>query len=171
MENRAIQLQTVPQLHGIAQVAVVSQCHFSLLMIDLNGLAVAAAGAAGSSISHMAHGHGTGGQPGQGVGVEYFADKPKILPGEKHSIVIHHNPAAFLTPVLQSVQAVIDQIGNVVGLGSENTENAAFFMQTHGIPPFRQSNVPRRRLHRRMLKIVSYCRGRKGQKPYLPLSP
>ena len=46
--------------------------------------------------------------------------------GEK-AVVTDHDAAAFLAPVLQSVQAIVGQVRRRQGFRGINAENAAFF--------------------------------------------
>lgn len=41
VEDGAVQFQFTAKLEGVAQVAVVGQCHFALLVVHFDGLAVA----------------------------------------------------------------------------------------------------------------------------------
>ena len=47
----------------------------------------------------------------------------------KGSVIIDDNPAAFLSPVLQSIEACADSPADVGRLLCEHAENAALFMQ------------------------------------------
>ena len=67
-----------------------------------------------------------------------------MVGGEK-PIVIDHNAAAFLTPVLQSVEAVVGQACQICRLLAEHAENAAFLMNTHFRPPREAAINPRNR--------------------------
>lgn len=58
VKDCAVQLQLTAELEGVAQVAVVGQGHFALLVVPFNGLAVGPVGAASGAVAHMAHGHG-----------------------------------------------------------------------------------------------------------------
>lgn len=49
----------------------------------------------------------------------------------KGSVIIDDNPAAFLSPVLQSIEACADSPADVGRLLCEHAENAALFMNTH----------------------------------------
>ena len=116
MENGALQLQLCPQFIGVAQIAVVSQGQLALLVIDYNGLAVFPAGSAGGAVAHMADGHAPCREPVQPVPGKYLAYGTKIPMGGEYSIVIHHNAAAFLPPVLQREQGVIRQARKILRL-------------------------------------------------------
>ena len=57
MENCAAQFQRAAQFRRIAEVAIVRERHPAFLMIDLNGLAVVAVGAAGGAVSGVRDRH------------------------------------------------------------------------------------------------------------------
>ena len=55
--------------------------------------------------------------------------------GEKNTVVIQNDAAAFLTPVLQGVEPVIRKSRKVGILRAVHTEHAAFFMYfCHAVP-------------------------------------
>ena len=53
MENRTVQFEPVTQRIGIADIAVMCQCHFPFLVIDLDRLTVAAVVSTGCSVTDM----------------------------------------------------------------------------------------------------------------------
>ena len=73
MEDRSGQLQLAAEPCGVAEIPVVGQGHVSLLVIDLDGLAVPAAGGPGGTIAGMAHRHGPPGKPFQNIAAEHLA--------------------------------------------------------------------------------------------------
>ena len=107
MENCSGHFQIITEFKGVAQVAVVSQGHFALGMIDFDRLAVASAVAACGSVANMPYGNSSERIVGDYFLCKDFADKPEILVGVKHTVVIHYNTAAFLPPMLKCVQPVI----------------------------------------------------------------
>ena len=131
VENSPGQLQLIPEAVGIAQVTVVGDGHASLLMVDLNRLAVAPYGGPCGAVACMTHGHGPLGQAVQGVNGKHLAHQSHILAGGKHPIVIDHYSAALLSPVLEGVQSIVDDTAYLCRLRRNNTKNAAFFMDTH----------------------------------------
>ena len=128
MEQRAAQLQLRPQSQGIAEVAVVGQGHFALHVVDDNGLGVGPVGAAGGAVAHMADGNGALGKFVQLLPVKHVGQQAKILVDCEEPIVIDHNAAALLTPVLQSKQPIVGQAPKVLALRDVDAENAAFFV-------------------------------------------
>ena len=103
MENRSGQFQSGTEFRRIAQISVVGQRHFPLLMIDLDGLTIVPVVSACGSVADMSHRHVSPGQPGQSICGKHLADQSQILVGRKYAVVVYHNTAALLAPVLQSI--------------------------------------------------------------------
>ena len=133
MEDCAGQLQFAAELGGVTEVPVVRQRHFPLLMIDLNRLAVSAAGTAGRAVAHMADGHIPLRQTRKRIGRKDFADQPDVLMRGKNTIVVDDNAAALLPTVLQGIQAVIYGVSDIRFMRAHYPEHAAFFVQIHSI--------------------------------------
>ena len=72
----------------------------ALQVIDLDRLTVAHGHTAGSAVAHMTHGDLSLWEAFQLPVGENFVDKANAMVGGEKSIVIDHNAAAFLTPVL-----------------------------------------------------------------------
>ncbi len=131
MENRARQLQFISKPGRIADISVMGKGHFPFLMIDLYGLAVIAAVAAGGSVPHMSYCHISFRQAGKRICGKHLADQTQILIGGKHAVIVNHNSTALLPPVLQGVQPVISRPCRIKRIFVYNTKHAAFFMNTH----------------------------------------
>ena len=131
MEDSTGQLQLLPQRQGIAEVAVVSHCQLALQVIDLNGLAVAQVVAPGGAVADMTHRQLTLGEFLQGLLSKDFPHQTQPLVGGEDPVVVHHNAAALLPPVLQGEEAVVDQSGHILLPGAEHTEDTAFLVNTH----------------------------------------
>ena len=137
MEDGAAQFQLGSQLKGIAQIAVVGQGQLSLHVVHHHRLTVGLIGAAGGSVAHMTHRHGALRKFFQLLPGEHLVHRTQIPMGGKHTVVIDHNAAALLSPVLQGVQAVISHPRKVCRLLGIGTENAAFFVKfCHEYSPF-----------------------------------
>ena len=100
MENGALELQLGPELGGVGQIAVVGQGHAALDMVDQHGLGVAAAAGAGGAVAHVAHGHIALSQALEDRGGEHLAHETHVLEGLEEAVVIDHDAAALLPPVL-----------------------------------------------------------------------
>ena len=57
MEDSAAELKLAAQFIGVAEVSVVGKSHLALLMVDLDGLAVRSAVAAGRTVARMGDSH------------------------------------------------------------------------------------------------------------------
>ena len=133
VENRPRQFQFAAELGGVAEITVVGEGHAPFLMVDLNGLAVAPVGGPGGAIAGVAHRHGPLRKPLQNIPAKHLAHQPKILVGRKDTIVVDHNAAALLPPVLECVEAIVDHPSHIGRLRLDDTEHAAFFMDCHTI--------------------------------------
>jgi hypothetical protein len=51
--------------------------------------------------------HTATGQGAQFIFRKYLPDKPSVLVGNENPVVIHHDPAALLSSVLEGIQSVI----------------------------------------------------------------
>ena len=131
VEDGPGQLQFIPELGGVAQVAVVGQCHAALLVVDLNGLAVAPVGGPGGAVTGVAHRHSPLGEPVQHLAGEHLPYQPQVLVGGEDPVVIDYNAAALLSPVLEGIQAVVGQPAHISGPGADDAKDAALLMNTH----------------------------------------
>ena len=133
VEDGAGQLQLIPEGGGVAEIAVMGNGHVAFLVIDLDGLAVLPVGGPGGAVTGVPHRHGPPGKPVQGVLAEHIPHQTQVLIGGENAVVIDHNAAALLAPVLEGVKPVVGQPPHVGGLWSENAEYAALFMNSHKI--------------------------------------
>ena len=132
MENGAPRLQRTAQVVGVADVSVVRQRQPPLAVVDLNGLTVGAVGAACRAVADVPHAQPPGGQAAQDILAENLIDKSQVLVGDEHAVVIDHNAAAFLPPVLERIQPVVNQSCNVGLPGGVHAEHAALLVQGVG---------------------------------------
>ena len=79
---------------------VVAEGHLALLVVHLYGLAVSAAAAAGGAVAHVAHGHVPPWHTAQKLRGKDLSQKPRVLMGGEHPVVVYHYPTALLAPVL-----------------------------------------------------------------------
>ena len=128
VENGASQLQFFPQVIGIDQVSVVAQGHGAFHVVHHDGLGVGPAGAAGGAVAHVADGHVALAQLFHFHGGEHVVHQPGVLMGGEDPVVVHHDAAAFLAPVLQGEKAVVYGGRHVALFRGQHAENAAFFM-------------------------------------------
>ena len=117
MEDSAVELELAAKLIGVAEVSVVGKSHLALLMVDLDGLAVRSAVAAGRAVARMGDSHGALRELQQIVARKDFVDKSDILARSEHSVVVDDYAAALLSSVLQSIEAVVGEIRHGAGLG------------------------------------------------------
>ena len=117
MEDSAVELELAAKLIGVAEISVVGECQFALLVIDLNGLAVCSAVVARGAVARMSDSHGALRELQQIVARKDFVDNAHILARGKHAVVVDDYAAALLTSVLQSVEAVVGEISHGAGLG------------------------------------------------------
>jgi hypothetical protein len=101
------------------------------LVIHFNRLAIIAVCAAGGAIPGMPDSHGSLWERMKDITAEYFPDEANIFMGGEHPIIVDHDAAAFLTPVLKGIKPEVDQTGNVLRLFCHNAEYATFFVDTH----------------------------------------
>ena len=117
MEDSAVELELAAKLIGIAEVSVVGKSHLALLMVDLDGLAVRSAVAAGRAVARMGDSHPALRELHQIVARKDFVDNAHILARGKHAVVVDDYAAALLPSVLQSVETVVGEISHGAGLG------------------------------------------------------
>jgi len=132
VENGALHLQRPAQLHGVHQIAVVGQRHAALDVVDHDGLAVFPPVSAGGAVAHMAHGHGAAGKGIQHRLCEHLIEQARVLIVRKQSVVVHHDAAALLPPVLEGVEPVIGAHGEIGALRAADAQHAAFLVQLVG---------------------------------------
>ena len=110
MEDGPLELQFLPQRVGVGEVSVVGQSHGSLDVVDHNGLGIAAVGLAGGAVAYMAQGGKPLPQRGQGSGGKDVSCKPQPLVGGENPVVVDHDAAALLPPVLEGQQPAHHQV-------------------------------------------------------------
>ncbi|MPM99422.1 hypothetical protein SDC9_146613 [bioreactor metagenome] len=135
LKNGTLGLQLLPQLVGIGEVAVVGQGHAALVVIYQNGLDISFVIAAGGAVAYVAHGDVALPQRLKMLRREHVAHQSHVPIGGEHAVVVHHDAAALLPPMLQSVQRIIAQGGHVLRLFAKYPENAAFLMEMAGRDP------------------------------------
>ena len=117
VEDSAAELKLAAQFIGVAEVSVVGKSHLALLMVDLDGLAVRSAVAAGRAVARVGDSHPALRELHQVVAREDFVDKSDILARSEHSIVVDDYAAALLPSVLQGIETVVGEIRHGTGLG------------------------------------------------------
>ena len=131
MEDGAGQFQFVAKLSGVGQVAVVGQGQLALLVVDLDGPAVAPAGGAGGGVAGVGDHHLPLREGGQHLFGKDLVDQAQVLVGSEDAVVIHDDAATLLAPVLEGEEAVVGQVGHVGGRRRHHAEDAAFLMDAH----------------------------------------
>ena len=76
-------------------------------MVDLDGLAVAPVGGPGGAVAGVAHRHSSLGEPVQRFTGEHLPHQPKVLVGGEHPVIVDHDAAALLSPVLEGIETVV----------------------------------------------------------------
>ena len=117
VEDSAAELKLAAQFICVAEVSVVGKSHLALLMIDLDGLAVRSAVAAGRAVARVGDSHPALRELHQVVAREDFVDKSDVLARSEHSVVVNDYAAALLPSVLQGIETVIGEIRHGAGLG------------------------------------------------------
>ena len=117
MEDSAAELKLAAQFIGVAEVSVVGKSHLALLMVDLDGLAVRSAVAAGRAVARVGDSHPALRELHQVVAREDFVNKSDVLARSEHSVVVNDYAAALLPSVLQGIETVIGEIRHGAGLG------------------------------------------------------
>ena len=128
MEDGALFLQLLAQLHGVGQIAVMGQGHTTLMVVDDQGLYIALVVRPGGGITHMAHSDVAAAQALQPLWREHVVHQSHIPVGAENTVVIDHHAGAFLPPVLQGEQTVVYQVGQLGRFLRVDAENAAFLM-------------------------------------------
>ncbi len=127
LEKAAPVLQIFPELDGIDKVAVVRKGEITGVVAEKERLHIVQPAASGSGIAHVADCHGTF-QSRKIVFVKHLRHKPFAFHSLQDAVFVHgNNAAALLPPVLERMQAVIDQTGGI--RNAVNPENAAFLMK------------------------------------------
>ena len=124
----SVELQRLPQLGGVCQVAVVGERHAALDMIDDQGLGVFAALPAGCGVADVPHRQLASAELLQALWREDLTDKAEVLISRYDAVVVDGNAAALLSPVLEREQGAVSQSGNIRPAAAVNAENAAFLM-------------------------------------------
>ena len=135
MKDSPGKFQYIPQFQRIDQISVVGQGQIPLLMTDHHRLDIFPYTAARGGVAHMAYGHGASGQGRKDPVRKNFCQKSQIFFGRKDTVVIGHDAAALLPPVLQSIEAPADLPGYGRIPGTDHSEDPAFFMNGHKGPP------------------------------------
>jgi len=60
---------------------------------------------------------------------EDLVGKAVVLVVPEDSVVVYHDAAAFLSPVLQCEKPVVNRLRNILSVFAENAEDAAFLMK------------------------------------------
>lgn len=128
VEYRTVELQRLPQLGGVCQVAVVGERHAALDMIDDQGLGVFAALPAGCGVADVPHRQLASAELLQALWREDLTDKAEVPISRYDAVVVDGNAAALLSPVLEREQGAVSQSGNIRPAAAVNAENAAFLM-------------------------------------------
>ena len=129
VEDGALQLQFLTQFESVDDVSVVSQRHASLVMVDHNRLGVDSFIGTGSAVAVVSDGHISRPQVFQHVPGEDLVGKAVVLVVPEDSVVVYHDAAAFLSPVLQCEKPVVNRLRNILSVFAENAEDAAFLMK------------------------------------------
>jgi hypothetical protein len=79
----------------------------------------------------MTDSHGSLWKGVKDTAAENFTDKTGVLMGNEHPVIVDHDTAAFLSTMLQGIEAGVYNAGNVLRLSCHNAEYTAFFMDTH----------------------------------------
>jgi hypothetical protein len=117
------------------------QGHMAFLVIDFDGLAVIAVCSTGGTVAGMPDGHGSLWQRIQDTAAEYLTDETDVFMGNKHTVIVNHDAAAFLAPMLQRIESEVYKTGHIFRLFCHNAEDTAFFVDTHANnPSFLQTN-------------------------------
>ena len=139
VENCAALFEHTAQTSGIAEIAVMHQRHFALLMIDLHRLTVAALVAAGCSVAGMADCHRTVRKAGEHLRRKDMIDQTEILVCGEYAVIVDRDAGSLLTAVLQCKQSAVGEVGKIFRLRRHDAEHAAFFMYfSHIIHPLMQ---------------------------------
>ena len=127
MKDRTAEFQFLPKLIGIHQVAVMRKRYMSFHMVHYNRLSVQAAVGTGGAVAHMAYRHIPLAQFFQYRLRKNIVYQTYIFIRLKDAVIVHHNAAALLPPVLQSKQPIISRSRHIHFMRGKNPENAAFF--------------------------------------------
>ena len=73
----------------------------------------------------MPHGDAAFSQRGQTLGGEDLVHQTHVLPRTEYPVVVHRDPGALLTTVLQGVEPVIGQMRQIAARRRVNAEDAA----------------------------------------------
>ena len=101
MEDRAALFEQAAEHGGIAEIAVVDERHFALLVIDLHRLTVAPLTAAGRAVARVPDRGGAVRKAAEHLRREHMLHKPEILVRREHAVIVDRDACALLTAVLQ----------------------------------------------------------------------
>ena len=141
VKNCAGVFHLLAQFHSVDQISVVCQRHFSLDVIDHDRLGIVAVVGSGGAVADVPYGDPAVAETLQNIGREHVVHKPGVLIGRENPVVVHHDPAGFLSPVLQGKQSVIGSAGNIGGFEGIDAEHAAFFSQVAHAPSVYQPRI------------------------------
>ena len=106
-------------------------CQLSFQVVDLNRLTVVQIVAAGSTVADMTDSNLALGKLLHFFLGKDFAYQAKTLVRSEYTILVDHDPAAFLPTVLECIQSVIDKTGYILGCSAVHTKDTTFFMDAH----------------------------------------
>ena len=66
----------------------------------------------------------------QALRCENFSHESHITAGRNDTIVVNRDTGALLTAVLQGIERIIGEIGQIAAMRREDAENAALLMQS-----------------------------------------
>ena len=101
--------------------------HFTLDVVNNNGLSVAAVVGACCAVADMADRNAALAEPFNNFRRENVVNKACILIRRKNAVIVHNNSAGLLAAVLQGKKSVVNSVCNAVRFGRIHAENAAFF--------------------------------------------
>ena len=128
VEKCAHILKHIGQLLGIHYVAIVGESEIAVFVTEVEGLNVVQSSASVGGVAHVAYAHRAL-QLTQLVCIEDVRNQSQTLAAVEFAVSVHADYAAtLLTPVLQGVQAVVEQRGGVCDV--IYSENAAFLVKS-----------------------------------------
>ena len=130
VEDRPRELKLRAQRGRVGKIAVVSDGHAALLVVHLDGLAVAPVVSAGGAIARVGDRHRTAGKVLESLPREHLADKTDILVGAEHTVVVDNDAAALLSAMLQRVKPVVTGRRHIGHLRRDHAEYTALFVDT-----------------------------------------
>ncbi len=126
MEDRAFVLQFAAQRQAVRQIAVVTQCHVAVVEAEDERLDVVDAAGTGSGIAHMADRPVSLQTFDFAFVAEHLGQQTRAAMTDEMTVIVGDNAGAFLTTMLQRVQAEVGESGGV--RVAPNAENTAFLV-------------------------------------------